>query len=108
MIISTFATYSTVSINNIVFQFIRYIPDHEELEVLRDRMEHLFNKYGDDVMVEKDDDGNTLHVYFNIGIHEGRKRYECSNCGSGFHVEEGIPEEIEQLEYKLEYENENQ
>ena len=75
------------------------------MEVLRDNMEHLFNKYGDDIMVEEDDDGNTLHVYFNIGIHEGRKRYECCSCGSGFLVEEGTPEEIEQLEYKLEYEN---
>ena len=70
-------------------------------------MEHLFNEYGDDVMVEKDDDGNTLHVYFNIGIHEGRKRYECIHCGSGFLVEEGIPEEFEQLEYRVEYECEN-
>ena len=58
-------------------------------------------------MVEKDDDGNTLHVYFNIGIHEGRKRYECIHCGSGFLVEEGIPEEFEQLEYRVEYECEN-
>ena len=70
-------------------------------------MEHLFNDYGDDVMVEKDDNGNTLHVYFKIGIHEGRKQYECIHCGSGFLVEEGIPEEFEQLEYRVEYECEN-
>ena len=70
------------------------------MKVLRDNMEHLFDKYGDDIMVEEDEDGNTLHVYFNFGTHEGKKRNECCGCGSGFLVEERTPEEIEQLEYK--------
>ena len=58
------------------------------MKLLRDSMGQFFDTYGDDIMVEEDEDGNTLHVYFNVGTHEGMKHYECCGCGSGFFVEE--------------------
>ena len=70
--------------------FVRYIPTPEEIKVLRDDMEQIFDKYGDDIILEDDEDGNTLHIYFHFGTHEGKKHYKCikKDCGSGFLVEE--------------------
>ena len=70
--------------------FERYIPTPEEIKALPDDMEQIFDKYGDDIILEDDEDGNNLHIYFHFGSHEGKKHYKCikKDCGSGFLVEE--------------------
>ena len=70
--------------------FERYIPTPEEIKALPDDMEQIFDKYGDDIILEDDEDGNNLHIYYHFGTHEGKKHYKCikKDCGSGLLIEE--------------------
>ena len=70
--------------------FERYIPSPEEIKALPDNMDEIFDKHGDDIILEDDEDGKNQHIYFLFGQHEGKKHYKCikKDCGSSLLVEE--------------------
>ena len=70
--------------------FERYIPSPEEIKALPDNMDEIFDKHGDDIILEDDEDGKNQHIYFLFGQHEGKKHYKCikKDCGSELLVEE--------------------
>ena len=70
--------------------FERYIPSPEEIKALPDNMDEIFDKHGDDIILEDDEDGKNQHIYFLFGQHEGKKHYKCikKDCPSSLLVEE--------------------
>ena len=70
--------------------FERYIPSPEEIKALPDNMDEIFDKHGDDIILEDDENGRNQHIYYFFGQHEGKKHYKCikKDCPSSLLVEE--------------------
>ena len=66
----------------------RYNPSPEELKALPDNMDEIFDKHGDDIIIEETD--GKRHIYYFFGETEGQKHYKCikENCHSSLVVEE--------------------
>merc|ERR1712030_239526 len=67
-----------------------YNPSPEELKALPDNLDEIFDKHGDEIIIEEDETGRNMHIYYFFGQHEGKKHYKCikKNCNSSLVVEE--------------------
>ena len=56
-------------------------------------MDEIFDKHGDDIILEDDENGRNQHIYYFFGQHEGKKHYKCikKDCNSSLLVEEIMP-----------------
>ena len=72
-------------------------------------MDEIFDKHGDEIIIEDDETGRNMHIYYFFGQHEGKKHYKCikKNCNSSLIVEEIMepsppptPKEDEQEDHK--------
>ena len=70
--------------------FEKYNPSPEELKALPDNLDEIFDKHGDDIILEDDENGRNQHIYYFFGQHEGKKHYKCikKDCPSSLLVEE--------------------
>ena len=70
--------------------FERYNPSPEELKALPDNLDEIFDKHGDELIIQDDENGKSMHIYFLFGEYEGKKHYKCikRNCNSFLIVEE--------------------
>ena len=69
-------------------------PPPEELKALPDNLDEIFDKHGDDIIIE-DENGRNMHIYYLFGEHEGKKHYKCikKDCNKALIVEMMKPEE---------------
>merc|ERR1712030_71291 len=67
-----------------------YNPSPEELKALPDNLDEIFDKHGDEIIIEEDETGRNMHIYYFFGQHEGKKHYKCikKDCPSSLLVEE--------------------
>jgi len=66
----------------------RVNPSPEDLKALPDDMDEIFDKHGDDIIIEEI--AGKRHIYYFFGETEGQKHYKCikENCHSSLVVEE--------------------
>ena len=69
----------------------RYYPSPQEVkETFPENLDELFEKYGDDLIIEDDENGKPSHIYFHSGEKRGKKHYRCitKGCNSYLLVKE--------------------
>jgi len=69
----------------------RYYPSPQEVkETFPENLDELFEKYGDDLIIEDDENGKPIHIYFHSGEKRGKKHYRCitKGCNSYLLVKE--------------------
>ena len=60
----------------------RYYPSPQEVkETFPENLDELFEKYGDDLIIEDDENGKPSHIYFHSGEKRGKKHYRCITKG---------------------------
>ena len=71
----------------------RYYPSPQEVnETYPDNLDELFDKHGDELIIQDDENGKTMHIFFLFGEYEDKKHYRCIRKGcNSFLVVEEIP-----------------
>ena len=71
----------------------RYFPSPQEVkETYPDNLDELFDKHGDDLIIQDDENGKPVHIFFLFGEYEDKKHYKCIRKGcNSFLVLEEIP-----------------
>ena len=71
----------------------RYYPSPQEVkETYPDNLDELFDKHGDELIIQDDENGKTMHIFFLFGEYEDKKHYKCIRKGcNSFLVVEEIP-----------------
>merc|ERR1712121_551513 len=60
----------------------RYYPSPQEVkETFPENLDELFEKHGDDLIIEDDENGEPIHIYFHSGEKRGKKHYRCITKG---------------------------
>ena len=93
----------------------RYFPSPQEVkETYPDNLDELFDKHGDELIIQDDENGKPVHIFFLFGEYEDKKHYKCIRKGcNSFLVLEEIPkppllqlqlqdqEQLEKLQRKI-------
>ena len=69
----------------------RYYPSPQEVkETFPENLDELFEKHGDDLIIQDDENGKAIHIFFLFGEYEGKKHYRCikKGCNSFLLVKE--------------------
>ena len=69
----------------------RYYPSPQEVkETFPENLDELFEKHGDDLIIQDDENGKPIHIFFLFGEYEGKKHYRCikKGCNSFLLVKE--------------------
>ena len=71
----------------------RYYPSPQEVkETYPDNLDELFDKHGDELIIQDDENGKPVHIFFLFGEYEDKKHYKCIRKGcNSFLVLEEIP-----------------
>merc|ERR1712121_498928 len=69
----------------------RYYPSPQEVkETFPENLDELFEKHGDDLIIQDDENGKPIHIFFLSGEKRGKKHYRCitKGCNSYLLVKE--------------------
>ena len=60
----------------------RYYPSPQEVkETFPENLDELFEKHGDDLIIQDDENGKAIHIFFLFGEKGGKKHYRCITKG---------------------------
>merc|ERR1712121_247563 len=60
----------------------RYYPSPQEVkETFPENLDELFEKHGDDLIIQDDENGKPIHIFFLSGEKRGKKHYRCITKG---------------------------